>query len=619
MSIEHNGRLIPQLDIDLKWRGRRRAAREWLVPGLCAALAGCGSLADGDEQAVSSVISSGERPEGLPARLRWETVVNNATLIPNAGTKTFSSYNQPSVNASGFVVFRARSTGSEAGGGGEDVAAVAAAAAAGSGPVRGIFTRDMAQRLTPGPVSTVAVNGSTVPSPNNLGATFNEFPSIPRIDRLSRTIATRGQSTPAWEYVTGPDLTTRVGTSGIYATPGGTLQTGANLLGAVRDFPTGNLAFAHLQVPGAAAGTRFDQFPGAPAVAGPSTVAFKGNWTDLTNPAAPVGRTGVYFRNLADPTNPVQRVADSQTLIPGTSVPFGSTAPPSAEGQYMVFVGLDNEESPTRGGVYRARMSRSPTLQTLAAIGGFVPDYRGRATSSRFTRFGEGLSFDGRYVAFWGAWGTQTRAIALHCPMDGNAAVLAYCVEHSADGMGNYSESVPVNQGFFVHDTVSGKTRLAVRSGADFQDMLFWNFSGRPPGTGGGDGEDSLEPPRWRSNAFAALNGVSDSLYRLAFKALRPDASTGLFMIAGPETRAGEYLVIADTRTAASVLDATAPPADAAGTPLTVTSLGLERDAFRGIRQEDGWSFLAINASMANADGTVTWAGIYLTRIRNDD
>lgn len=268
---------------------------------------------------------------------------------------------QPSVNADGFVVFRARSTGSE--GGGES-------AAAAGGPVRGIFTRDMAQRLAPGPISTVAVNGSAVPAPNNLDATFNEFPSIPRIDRLSRTIATRGQSSPVWEYVIGPDLTTRVGTSGVYATLGGTLQTGANLLGAVTDCADGHFVFAHFQVPGAAPGTRFDQFPGAPGVAGASTVAFKGNWTDLTNPAAPVGRTGVYYRDLADPTNSVQRVADSRTLIPGTSVAFASTAPPSADGRYMVFVGLDNEESPTRGGVSRARMSPVAALRPRTSVRG---------------------------------------------------------------------------------------------------------------------------------------------------------------------------------------------------------------------------------------------------------
>ena len=44
----------------------------------------------------------------------WDIVVNNADSIPDVDTydgKNFSSYNAPSVNKEGFVVFRARSTG----------------------------------------------------------------------------------------------------------------------------------------------------------------------------------------------------------------------------------------------------------------------------------------------------------------------------------------------------------------------------------------------------------------------------------------------------------------------------------------------------------------------------
>jgi len=44
----------------------------------------------------------------------WDIVVNNADPIPDVDTydgKNFSSYNAPSVNKEGFVVFRARSTG----------------------------------------------------------------------------------------------------------------------------------------------------------------------------------------------------------------------------------------------------------------------------------------------------------------------------------------------------------------------------------------------------------------------------------------------------------------------------------------------------------------------------
>lgn len=41
----------------------------------------------------------------------WMTVVNNNDLIPPLEQRTFNSYNQPSVNAHGLVVIRARSRG----------------------------------------------------------------------------------------------------------------------------------------------------------------------------------------------------------------------------------------------------------------------------------------------------------------------------------------------------------------------------------------------------------------------------------------------------------------------------------------------------------------------------
>ena len=56
------------------------------------------------------------------------TVVNNNDVMPGApGARTFNSYNQPSVNLDGLVVFRARSRGG---------------ARLGQ-PTHGIYTRDM--------------------------------------------------------------------------------------------------------------------------------------------------------------------------------------------------------------------------------------------------------------------------------------------------------------------------------------------------------------------------------------------------------------------------------------------------------------------------------------------
>jgi hypothetical protein len=624
-----------------------------LLPCLVACalvVVACGGPANQGELRVPVGASAQGSEEILPAALAWETVANNDTAIPDSG-KTFSSYNQPSVNGMGFVVFRARSTGSEGGGGEGETVALAPTAE--TGPVRGIFTRDMADPSAPGAIATVVRTGTEVPQPNNVTkpgpSTFNEFPSIPRIDLMTRTLATRGQSKPVLEYVIdAAGLTTKIGTSGIYANPlGGSLVTGSSLLGAATDFGTGTLLYPQFQVPGAAPGTRFDQFPGAPGVAGAipkaagsTAIVFKGNWTDLTDSTNPVGRTGVYFRDVrpeaAGGANHIFRIADSlATKIPGHDTIFGSTAPPSGAKGYMVFVGFDNEENPTKGGVYRARLESDPRLQALVKIGDTVKDFKGKPiyvpdtdnkTPYTFTRFGEGLSFDGRYVAFWAAWGSETREIELTCPADGNKAVIAYCMEHSlldASGAptGKYLEAVPVNQGLFVYDTEKERVSMTARTGAYFKDFLFWNYSGRPPGTGeGGDegGSDTLEPPRWRSNSFSAVNApLSDgSYYRLAFKGVRPDGAVGIYMAAGPETKESAFKTVLDTRTSAKTLDPNSP-VDEAGAPLLVTSVGLERDAFRSSNSEKGSSFLVVNASMADGDATVTYAGIYLARMSN--
>lgn len=197
-------------------------------------------------------------------------VVNNGDFVPNT-TKFFNSYNQPSINDRGLVVFRARSQG----GPGQ--------------PISGIFTRDMG--IPGSPINTLATRATLVPSPNNTGATFNEFPAFPRMDSGTDMLAFRGQSQPVWQ-VTDPttgETLTKVGTAGVYTTnPTGNLITGASQLGSLSDF-------SFFQVPGAPMGTKFDQFPGAPSPTDGNTVVFKGNWTD---PETGIGKTGVYFRDV---------------------------------------------------------------------------------------------------------------------------------------------------------------------------------------------------------------------------------------------------------------------------------------------------------------------------------
>ncbi len=192
----------------------------------------------------------------------WYTAANNGDVMPtdsssNCGSchedmassggqasegSKFNSYNQPAINKEGVVVFRARSRGgmggSEGGSGGSGGERPAEArrsggstggsgAGSGSGgtgggesgggagsggmggssggqPERGIYMRNLAEQ---GPLYMVFRRSGTVPQPNNttIGkddqlASFNEFPSVPRIDAGSDTIATRGQSTPVWTY-----------------------------------------------------------------------------------------------------------------------------------------------------------------------------------------------------------------------------------------------------------------------------------------------------------------------------------------------------------------------------------------------------------------------------------
>ena len=510
-------------------------------------------------------------PAGAAAspQLSWSTVVNIADPAPGS-TRKFNSFNQPSINADGTAVFRARTKGETA-------------------PVRGIYTRDVS---VPGsPIVPVLTVGGTVPDPNNSGGRFNETPSFPRIDATGPMVATRAQSTPVWTYLV-DGAETKVGTSGVYATPGGALTSGTTLLGAVP-------GFERFSVPGAPAGTRFDQFPGAPAVDG-STIAFKGNYTVGTT-----GRTGVFYRDLSDPDSSVQVIADSSTRIPnqpagGTAV-FGSTAPPSSGGGRTVFSGWDDEEAPTLGGIYLADTSPAPALTTVVGIGDQVP---GLTPADRFTNVGEGLSFDGRFVGFWGSWGSETRTLVLRCPDEGNKARLAYCLEQHPNG---FTTTVPLHQGIFVADTVTREIHSVTATGPRFLDFLYWVFSGRAPGMGEGDegeSDPSLEMARWRSSAFVAVTGLGSGAYQVAFKASPVAGGSGIYVGQGPSAQE-RILTAFDTSTAGSVLDGEAP----AGS--VVTSVGVERDAFRG-------RWLAVNASMVDPVTSAVWAGIYVAHVPAD-
>ncbi len=52
-----------------------------------------------------SCLGSFAAAEGLPASAAWNKVINNQNTIPGSGGVLFNSYNQPSVNTTGFVVW----------------------------------------------------------------------------------------------------------------------------------------------------------------------------------------------------------------------------------------------------------------------------------------------------------------------------------------------------------------------------------------------------------------------------------------------------------------------------------------------------------------------------------
>ncbi|MGR9086569.1 MAG: hypothetical protein ACU841_05770 [Gammaproteobacteria bacterium] len=526
-------------------------------------------------------------------KIKWDVVVNNGDAVPDT-EKTFNSYNQPSVNRKGLVVIRARSRGPQR--------------------VSGIYTRNM-KHPNKSPISKVIALNSPVPQPNNNGATFNETPSFPRIDRSSDSFAFRGNHQPVWTYTPDGGDETKVGTTGIYVKPKKELITGVGKLGVVPDF-------SYFAVPGESEALLFDVFPGAPSPV-KSRVAFKGNHTVPTaDPNVFISKTGVYFRDTRNdlkpaakkPPLPVIRIASTDTVIPnGDGVTrFGSTAPPSAAGKYMIFAGFDVEEAPTMGGLYRARMEDNAALETLVGIGDPVPGETGA-----FNFMSEGVSFNGRYMAFWGAWGIETKTVILVCPDEGNADRVAYC----KDNDDNKAVVVPINQGFFVHDTKKGRTMMIARTGRDgFEDFVYWNYSGHVPGTSGhdddgGDESDDSEPPRWRSASFVAVDRVR-TRFRAMFKATKAiaegetEAVQGIYLAEGPVQDLDAHYTVVDTGTRGALLDPDVEVLDAFSTagPLIVSAVGIERDGLRG-------KWLVLNASMANSDASVSWAGVYAGKL----
>ncbi|QQS41142.1 MAG: hypothetical protein IPM63_17545 [Acidobacteriota bacterium] len=520
----------------------------------------------------------------IPARFdyapfAWRTVVNNSNYLPKT-KKRFNSYNQPSVSADGHVVFRARGRGQPR--------------------ATGIFVRQVN-----GPEMTSLADLTVeVPYPNNLGTMFNEFPSIPRISPNTGIIATRGNHQPVYRYDLPDGTETRVGTTGVYVMRGdGLVVTGASKLGLVP-------GFEHYSVPGTDNNVAFDVFPGSPAVTDDGTIVFKGNYT-----VEGMRKTGAFYRRVFNTPgggfDAPEAIATTDTEIPGApphfgykELTFGSVAPPSAVDDVAVFVALDNEDDPHFGGLYAAPIKPNPELVPIAEIGKTLPGLE----IEELTGVGEGLSFDGRYLAFWISWGNETKTVRLYCPEEGSADRIEYCngldpnsVFDKQTGRWFQERQMPLGQGVIVYDLLTDTFSRIVTT-EEFDDFLFWTYSGHVPGSTGDHSEG--EPPRWRSSAyFSVYDGT------IVFKARTGmmgkdntylDPIDGIYISdvrAYPEIRA-----LAETGMDGGVLDPNIPPAIRAAYP--ITELGLEREALRG-------SYLAISAKMGSEEDG--WAGIYLT------
>lgn len=568
----------------------------------------------------------------------WTVVVNNNDTVQDS-TATFFSYNAPSINDEGVVVFRARamiphgsdnqdgaidetpetavvsSASSEAtsadghsgGGGGTGQGQHSGESGHGDGcgmeigkqpsggsedeMIHGIFTRDAL--ITDSPIISIATRGDKVPAPNNMqgkqAGTFNSFPSFPRIDAASDILAFRAQSKPSYKYAEETS-----GTSGLYFDT----ADGNNLATAIRNIEP-SAGFAQYFVPGQT-DIRFEQFPGSPSVTG-NLITFKGNWTDPTKDEDQQGRTGVYYRDLADDATDeaakvVMKIAERGDEIPGPAllggkqeennlILFGSTAPPSAAAGKVVFTGLDNEDSPTAGGIFMANLEPNASLTTVAGFNTVVPYQETRPT---LNTFGEALSFDGRYVGFWAGWGTDVFTKTVWCTSDGNSALTGACMEGSIGDQnggytGKYEIDVIKNQGIFLADTQQNELFLVAQTGDLFDDFLFWNYSGNP-----GKGEGA----RWRSSAFLAVDGND-----IIFKALSTSGETGLYgaFNVSDQFKYDDILTILETGMSGSLIDPD-------GADMTITALSIERDGFRNGR-------FAIAAGMEYHEASM--AGIY--------
>jgi hypothetical protein len=281
------------------------------------------------------------------------------------------------------------------------------------------------------------------------------------------------------------------------------------------------------------------------------------------------------------------------------------------------------------------------------------------------TRLGEGLSYDESLLAFWGAWGTETKTIRLYCRTTGNQDRRDFCnhVGNFTGGLGDpkstcidandvviypcYQEKeVPVNQGIFVLDLANNNGNnvlyliARVGDGGSFDDFVYWNYSGAPLGVGSDEADADREPPRFRSSAFVSVSSADNGITaRVVFKARTGDLNAtdntyidpvdGIYLKTRLIGQASDSdseswsprsaTTVVKTGDLGTDMDVDAVfPEDAgalANSTLIVDELAMERESLRGDALVATVGFTGTYTDDDGAPVDVEFAGIYLARL----
>ena len=501
----------------------------------------------------------------------WRPLVNTLDTVPGSTTTKFVRYSAPSINGLLTAVFRAEGADGSA----------------------GVYARNLNPvSAAKGPLITIAQSGGIVPQPNNLGALFDDFSDFPRIDKSASSISLVGLHGPVWTPAP-PQL----GKSGIFVTD--IKKTPLSLTTAVSQL--GSLqGFSKWQVPNAPAGTTFDRVTYASnrTIAGVLHVVFRGEYQD----GGP--QHGVYYRAM-DPANtsPIYSLRNTKTsLIPGlANTLFGYLSPPSAGGyDTAALIGLDkpivwtSTQNPTWGAVSKMHLTKNAYFPSYVKLGYKVPGVSGAAY---FTRFGDTVSWNGRYILFWGSWGTAFKPVKMVCPTEGDPEAIQSC-NAKYQTTPTPVMQVPVNQAIVIFDDRPKTSRLIDRTNGTGDDFVFWKYSSADQ--------------TWHPSIQLALDSEANSLPSpqtwVAFKmrkgvigpadGLWSSFSDHIYLTVGLNAKTD---LLATGTTDGIVLDPKA-------TGMKVVELELEREGLRN-------KILGVQARMQNLAGSGGLAGIYLSKI----